>query len=60
MISLPCVIDQEVNLCLIAKIPLDKIQEILKGKVEIVSLIFDAAENILELGRREGTISKLS
>ncbi|MEW6455565.1 MAG: VWA domain-containing protein [Acidobacteriota bacterium] len=57
--TLSCSVDKEANLCLIAKIPLEKIQEILEGKVEIISLIFDSAENIVDLRRGEANFSQL-
>lgn len=59
MATFPCSVGKEMNLCLVAKIPLEKIEEILKGKVEIISVIFDKAENIVDFSRREGGFPKL-
>ncbi len=47
------------NLCLISKIPVEEIQEGSKGKVEIVSLIFDARGDNIEFRRAEKDLSKL-
>jgi VWFA-related protein len=46
------------NLCLTAEIPVDKIQEVLKDKTEIIGLIFDEQENIVAFKRneREGSL----
>jgi hypothetical protein len=38
---------------LAAEIPLDKIQEILAGKIEIISVVFDEKENIVTLKREQ-------
>jgi VWFA-related protein len=51
--TLPCSFGREMNLCLVSKIPMEKIQDILKGKVEIINIIFDADENIIELKKQE-------
>ncbi|MEW6455349.1 MAG: VWA domain-containing protein [Acidobacteriota bacterium] len=56
--ALPCSSEKEMNLFLVAKIPLDKIQEILQGKFEIISLIFDKAGNIIKFRRQEETFSR--
>jgi VWFA-related protein len=56
--ALPCSGDKEANLCLVAKIPADKARDILEGEVEIFSLIFDSAENIVELRRKEEDFSR--
>jgi VWFA-related protein len=57
--ALSCSIGKEANLCLVSKIPVEEIQEGSKGKVEIVSLIFDAAGDNIEFRRAEKDISKL-
>jgi VWFA-related protein len=46
------------NLCLTAEILVDKIQEVLKDKTEIIGLIFDEKENIVAFKRneREGSL----
>jgi len=50
---LPYSPDGKGNLCLAVEIPLDKIQEILTGKVEIISIVFDEKENIVTLKREQ-------
>jgi VWFA-related protein len=50
---LPYSPDGKGNLCLAAEIPLDKIQEILAGKIEIISFVFDEKENIVALKREQ-------
>ena len=50
---LPYLPDGKGNLCLAAEIPLDKIQEILAGKIEIISVVFDEKENIVTLKREQ-------
>ena len=57
---LPYSLDGKVNLCLAAKIPLDKIQEILAGKVEIISVVFDEKENIVALKREQQRKTELA
>jgi len=57
--ALSCSIDKEANLCLISKIPVEEIQEDSKGRIEIVSLIFDARGDNIEFRRAEKDISKL-
>ncbi len=48
-------LNDEANLCLISKIEEEKLREVLKGKFEIVSIIFDEKEDIVELRREENT-----
>jgi len=50
---LPYSPDGKGNLCLAAEVPLNKIQEILAGKVEIISIVFDEKENIVTLKREQ-------
>lgn len=57
--ALPCSIEEEPNLCLIAKIPLEKIKEISGKKVEIFTLIFDTKEDIVNLKRGEENFTGL-
>jgi len=54
----PCEPGGKANLCLTAEIPVDKIQEVLKDKTEIIGLIFDEKENIVAFKRneREGSL----
>jgi hypothetical protein len=58
MAALACSVEKEPNLCLMAKIPVDKIKEISGKKVEMVNLIFDSKENIVELKRGEEDFSR--
>jgi len=51
--------NKDANLCLISKIPVEEIQEGSKGKVEIISLIFDARGDNIEFRRAEKDLSKL-
>jgi hypothetical protein len=46
--------DHAANLCLISKIETAKLEEVLKGKTEVVSIIFDDKENIVDLRRAVG------
>ena len=54
-----CPPDKKSNLCLSAELPLEKIREILQGKFEIVSIVFDDRGNTVELKREEKTFSGL-
>jgi VWFA-related protein len=58
--ALPWAAGQETALCLMTKIPKEKVPEILQGKAEVISLIFDQAENLIELRRTEETFSKFA
>ncbi|MFZ2053406.1 MAG: VWA domain-containing protein [Candidatus Aminicenantales bacterium] len=49
----PCGPGSKGNLCLAAKIPVEKIREVLAGKSEFVVVIFDDKENIVTLSRNE-------
>jgi len=49
----PCPAGAKGNLCLAAKIPVEKIREVLTGKSEFVAVIFDDKENIVTLRRNE-------
>jgi VWFA-related protein len=49
----PCPAGGKGNLCLAAKIPVEKIREVLAGKSEFVAVIFDDKENIVTLSRNE-------
>ncbi|MBP1766223.1 MAG: hypothetical protein H6P98_338, partial [Candidatus Aminicenantes bacterium] len=48
-----CPVGAKGNLCLAAKIPVEKIREVLTGKSEFVAVIFDDKENIVTLRRNE-------
>jgi hypothetical protein len=56
--TLPCPADKKVNLCLAAELPLEKIQEVLQGKFEIVSIVFDDRGNTVELKREVKTAAE--
>lgn len=56
--ALSCSIDEEANLCLISKIDVEEIKKASKGKIEIVSLIFDAWRDSVEFRRAEMDLSK--
>jgi len=49
----PCPAGSKGNLCLAAKIPVEKIRDVLAGKAEFVAVIFDDKENIVTLSRNE-------
>jgi len=49
----PCPAGSKGNLCLSAKIPVEKIREVLAGKSEFVAVIFDDKETIVTLSRNE-------
>jgi len=49
----PCSAGAKGNLCLAAKIPVEKIRDVLTGKSEFVAVIFDDKENIVTLRRNE-------
>ena len=51
----PCSTDIKANLCLSAELPLEELQEILKGKYEIISIVFDQVGNTVDLKREERT-----
>ncbi|MFZ2053330.1 MAG: VWA domain-containing protein [Candidatus Aminicenantales bacterium] len=50
-----CPPDKTSNLCLSVELPLEKIREVLQGKFEIVSIVFDENGNTVELKREEGS-----
>ena len=60
LITLPFSFQEESNLLLLTKIPAEKIKEILRRKVEIVTLIFDNQDNIVEFDRDEVAASKFA
>lgn len=49
----PCRAESRGNLCLEAKIPVEKIRNVLAGKSEFVAIIFDDKGNIVTLRRNE-------
>jgi VWFA-related protein len=48
------------NLCSIAEIPVDKIRDVSQGKAEAISLIFNAADDIVSLNRSEQNFAELA
>ncbi len=56
----PCPAGSEGDLCLAAKIEVEKIREVLAGKSEFVAVIFDDKENIVSLKRNEKTTYTLT
>ncbi len=56
----PCPAGSKGNLCLTAKIAIEKIREVLAGKSEFVAVIFDDKENIVSLKRNEKTTFTLT
>lgn len=56
--TLSCPPDKRANLCLAAEFALEKIQEVLPGKFEIVSIIFDDRGNTVELKREVKTAAE--
>ena len=50
---MPCPAGAKGNLCLAAKIPVDKIRDVLAGNSEFVAVIFDDKENIVTLRGNE-------
>jgi hypothetical protein len=56
----PCAADGKGNLCLKAEVPLEEIGEVLTGKSEFVSVVFDKNENIAALKRNEWARSALT
>lgn len=56
----PCEPGGKANLCLTADMPLEKIKDLMSGKVEVVGIIFDEKENIVTLKRNEREATDLS
>jgi len=53
LIALPCSPQKKSNLVLLSEIQLDKIEEALGGKTELVTIIFDKENNIVSSSRGE-------
>jgi len=60
VVTVPCPSGQKANLCLSTSLPLEKIQELLQGRLEIVSLVFDDKGNTVELKREVKTAADLA
>lgn len=59
MMSIAASSAMEGNLCLIAKIPVAKIQNIAKSRAEIVAIVFNAQDDIVDLKRTEEDLSPM-
>jgi VWFA-related protein len=55
----PCPPDAKGNLCLAARVPLDKIREIMTGSVEMITVIFDEKEDIAAFKKNRVKVSEL-
>ncbi len=60
VVTVPCPPGQKANLCLTSRLPLEDIQEVLQGRLEIVSLVFDEKGNTVDLKREVKTASDLA
>ena len=56
--TLPCPPDKKANLCLVAELPLEMIQDVLQGEFEIVSVVFNDRGNTVELKREVKTAAE--
>ena len=56
----PCEPGAKGNLCMEAGVPVEKIRDLLSGKVEIIGVIFDEKENVVTLKRDEREATDLS
>jgi len=56
----PCPSDGKSNLCLAAQAPLQEIREIITGRVEMVTVIFNEKEEIVVLKKSQRKVSGLS
>jgi len=59
MSALACSGGKDQNLCFAAEIPVEKIREISGKKVEVIRLVFSAADDIVELRRTEEDFTKI-
>jgi len=59
MAAFACSTAKENNLCLAASIPLERVREMAGKKVEVVSMVFNAADDIVELDRSEEDFTKV-
>jgi len=57
---MPCASEGKADLCLAADIPVEKIRDLLSGKVEVIGVIFDERQNIVTLKRNERDATDLS
>ena len=59
VVRVPCSAGQKANLCLTCRLPLQEIRDVLQGKIEIVSIVFDEKGNTVELRREVKTAADL-
>jgi len=59
VVRMPCPAGQKANLCLTCRLPLQEIRDLVQGKVEIVSIVFDEKGNTVELKRDVKTAADL-
>jgi len=59
MTAFACSTAKEQNLCLAAAIPLDKVREMAGKKVEVLSMVFNAADDIVDFSRNEEDFTKV-
>jgi hypothetical protein len=55
----PCAPGAKGNLCLAAQVPLEKVREIMMGPVEMITVIFDAKEDIAAFKKSQVKVSSL-
>jgi hypothetical protein len=60
LITLHCSNKKKSNFIMLSEIPVEKIEEIVKGKAEIVTLIIDEQNSIVELKKREEYFPRFS
>jgi VWFA-related protein len=57
--AVPCPAGEGSNLCLSSRLPLEEIRDVLQGRVEIVSVVFDEKRNAVELRREVKTAAEI-
>jgi VWFA-related protein len=58
--AVPCAAGTKGNLCLVARVPLESVREIMTGPVEMITVIFDEKEDIAALKKSQKKVSGLS
>lgn len=59
MIALPCSFAKKDNILLLSEIPLDEMQDVVKGKPELVTFIFDDKNSVVDSTKGEIDVSTL-
>jgi VWFA-related protein len=59
VVRVPCPAGQKANLCLTSRLPLEELRDVLQGKVEIVSIVFDEKGQTVELKREVKAAAEL-